>query len=172
MLAELQPLTEMLDAAFEKAQELLKGLNQQQLNWRPIEGATREEMTSSLYGLALHLSFVALNGANRIIGRAPDIYPEAEQGNNGIQAHGESAARALQVLVEAQTRVREVAEALTSSQLEEIRERRFGNWVAEPKTVRWMMWHILEHMMLHIGHMELTRQLVLQAKASAPMPQA
>lgn len=32
----------------------------------------------------------------------------------------------------------------------------------EPKTVRWLMWHILEHTTPHIGHMELTHQLALR----------
>lgn len=164
MLAELQPLVEMLDAWFTEARELLKDLSKQQLNWRPIAGTAREETTSSLYGLALHLSFVALNGANRAGGRAPDVYPEMANGNNGIDTQGENAERALQILTEAQTRVREVAETLTDEQLEELRERRFGNWVGEPKTVRWMMWHILEHTALHVGQMELTRQFVTQAR--------
>jgi hypothetical protein len=79
--------------------------------------------------------------------------------------------RALQLLEEARLFVREVEENLTGEQMEELRQRRFGNWVAEPRTVRWMMWHILEHTALHIGQMELTRQLVmhsLPAQLSAP----
>lgn len=58
--------------------------------------------------------------------------------------------------------MRKVAGELTAEQLDELRERRFGNWVAEPQTVRWLMWHILEHAALHVGHMELARQLVLR----------
>lgn len=162
MLIELQPLLEMLDTYFAEAQGLLKDLSREQLNWRPIQENTREEMTSSLYGLALHIALVAINGAARAAGRSPVFYPEAQQGNNGIECEGESAERALQLLMEARTLVHEVVETLTIEQLAEMRERRFGNWVGEPKSVRWMMWHILEHTALHVGHMELTRQLVLR----------
>jgi hypothetical protein len=49
MLAELQPLTEMLDAFFKEAEQLLQGLNKEQLNRRPLQGETREEITSSLF---------------------------------------------------------------------------------------------------------------------------
>jgi hypothetical protein len=164
MLAELQPLIEMLDRAFDEAEKLLQDLNSAQLNWHPLESATRSEMTSSLYGLALHLSFVAIKGASRVLGQIPDLaaFPEAAQGNNGIDSPGDGADHALLALSAARTCVHATAEALTTSQLDELRERRIGNWLAEPKTVRWMMWHILEHTMLHIGHMELTRQLLPQ----------
>lgn len=162
MLTELETLVEMLDAYFGQAQTLLQDLNREQLNWRPIEGETRAEMTSTLYGLALHLSFVAMRGAANVGGLHLDEYPEMAQGNNGIDTQGESPQRAIQLLEEARVLVREVAEKLTCEQLEELRERRFGNRVVEPKTVRWLMWHILEHTALHIGHMELTRQLALR----------
>lgn len=162
MLTELQPFVEMLDLFFAEARKLLEGLNTDQLNRRPIQDEAREEASSSLYGLALHMSLVAMRGATQASGRQLASYPEMFQGNNGINTPGESADRPIQVLNEAQAFVRIVAESLTAAQLDELRERRFGNWVAEPKTVRWMMWHILEHTALHIGHMELTRQLVLK----------
>jgi hypothetical protein len=103
-----------------------------------------------------------MRGAANAGGRTLEREPEMSLGNNGIEAQGENAEHAVQVLEKARTFVREVAEGLTAEQLEELRERRFGNWMAEPKTVRWMMWHILEHTALHVGHMELTRQLVLR----------
>lgn len=161
MLNEMQILIGMLDAYFAEAQALLKDLSKEQLNWRPVQGETREEMSSSLYGLALHMAFVAMRGAANVGGRTLENYPEMREGNNGITALAESAERATQLLDNARTLVREVAEELTAEQLEELRERRFGNRVAEPQTVHWLMWHILEHTALHVGHMELTRQLVL-----------
>src|SRR5260370_40072469 len=101
MLAELQPLTEMLDAFFGEARELLQDLSKEQLNWRPLQGETREEMTSSLYGLALHTAFVAINGAAKAGGRRPDTYPEMTRGNSGIESKGESPERARQLLEKA-----------------------------------------------------------------------
>ena len=163
MVHELQSLVEMLDAFFVEAQQLLTGLSSEQLNWRPTQSEAREEMTSSLYGLALHMALVAIRGAARAGGRVPGEYPELSQGNSGIESRGESPEHAIQLLEEACISVREVATSLSSEQLDEMRERRFGNWVGEPKSVRWMMWHILEHTALHIGHMELTRQLAIQS---------
>ena len=162
MINEMHSLIEMLDAYFSEAQSLIRALSKKQLNWRPIEGETREEMSSSLYGLALHIAFVAMRGAANVGGRSLENYPEMHKGNNGLAAQAESSERAEQLLEQARTLVHEVAEDLSAEQLDELRERRFGNWAAEPKTVRWLMWHILEHTTLHVGHMELTRQLVLR----------
>jgi len=63
--------------------------------------------------------------------------PEMGQGNNRIEVRGESAQRAIQLLERARIFVREVAQALSVEQLEEVRERRFGDRVAKLKTVRW-----------------------------------
>lgn len=160
MISEMQTLMELLDSAFAEARSLLQDLSIEQLNWRPMTGESRAEWTSSLYGLTLHLAFVAIKGANRVMGQAAnlDAYPEASEGNNGIARQGSEVERALQVLEKASRETRQAAEALTVAQLEELRERGFG----APQTARWMMWHILEHTMLHIGHMQLTRQLVLR----------
>ena len=163
MLAELKPLMELLDAFFEETKELLDGLNVDQLNWRPISGDDSGEATNSLYGLALHISFVAMRGASNAARRIMPEYPEMNSGNNAVSTRGESAERAIQILNEAQLFVRDVLFHLTPEQLEELRERRVGNWVGEPKSVRWLMLHILEHTALHIGHMELTRQLLLKS---------
>ena len=113
MLTEMETLIEMLDAYFGQAKNLLQDLSREQLNWRPIQGETRSEMTSSLYGLALHLSFVAMRGAANVGGLQLDEYPEMAQGNNGIDAQGENPQRAIQLLEEARVLVREVAEKLT-----------------------------------------------------------
>jgi len=66
-------------------------------------------------------------------------------------------------LNEAQTFVRHTLETLAPEQLEELRERRVGNWVGESKSVRWMILHVLDHAALHVGHMEITHQLLLKA---------
>jgi hypothetical protein len=161
MIPEMQTLMVLLDSAFEEAQSLLRDVSIEQLNWRPMTGESRAEMTSSLYGLTLHLAFVAIKGANRVMGHPAElsVYPEASAGNNGIALQGTDVERALHILAKARSETRQAAETLTTAQLEELRARDFG----EPQTARWMMWHILEHTMLHIGHMQLTRQLVLRA---------
>ncbi len=163
MLAELQVFTDLLNSWFSEAQRLLQDLSTEQLNWRPLVGETREQMSSSLYGLALHTSFVAMRGAANAGNRTLENYPELVQGNNGIESISEGAERALALLEEARLFVRDVASSLTESELEEMRQRRFGSVIVEPKSVRWLLWHVLEHTALHIGQMELTRQLALQA---------
>jgi uncharacterized damage-inducible protein DinB len=49
-----------------------------------------------------------------------------------------------------------ILSSLTSSQLEETRK--FRDRIV---TVRWAILHVIEHWAMHIGHMQLTRQLWL-----------
>lgn len=160
MIAELHPLWELLNQYFDQARSLIDGLTIDQLNWRPIEGETEGEATNSLYGMTLHISFIALNSAARVANRAPQFYPEMELGNTGLIAVAEHPERALELLKAAQAAVHEMMDSLTTEQLDEMRERRFGNWVAPSKSVRWMLTHVLDHTALHVGHMEITRQLL------------
>ena len=162
MLAEMKPLLELLEHYFRETRKLVEGLSTEQLNWRPISAETQNEATNSLYGLVVHIALGVMQIAGRAAGKSPPDFPELHNGNMGIETVGEGPDRAIELLNEAQIFVQDVLENMTAGQLEEVRQRRVGNWVAEPKTVHWMLLHVLDHTALHVGHMELTRQLVLK----------
>ncbi len=156
MLAEIEPLLDILDHYFREIRKLVGGLSTEQLNWKPLQGETQSEATNSLYATTLHISFVAIRIAAGAADKAPPDFPEMHQGNNGLEAIGTAPDRAIEMLNEAQLFVHDSAENLTEEQLAEVKQRRYG----EPKSVRWMMLHILDHTALHVGHMELLHQLV------------
>src|SRR6185437_13274154 len=81
-------------------------------------------------------------------------------------ATAESAAELQQLLDDSLARSRARLESLTTVQLDEAREHR-----GRPITVRWAAYHTLEHTALHVGHMQLTRQ-VYDEQAGAARPSA
>ncbi len=162
MLVEIKPLWELLEHYFREARKLVEGLSTEQLNWKPLEGDAQSEASNSLYGIALHIAFVSMSIAANIAGQPPPDYPEMRNGNSGLETVGESPERAIELLNEAQTYVEDILNSITPEQLEEMRERHAGNWVGEPKSVRWLLLHMLDHTALHVGHMEITHQFVVK----------
>ena len=151
MLKEIQGYLTILSELQAQVKNLLEGLPQEALDWRPVQGKG-ELATNSLAAIVAHLAGSETYWMKEIIGRQPIRRDrEAEfvtQGVNisDLKAKLDTAAR----------NAEEVISPLTESQLEEGRKFR-----DRPVTIRWSILHVIEHTAQHVGHMQLTRQLWL-----------
>ncbi len=122
----------------------LPGLPADALNWQPTEGA------NSLYVLATHVA-----GAERYwLGEVVGGQPQRRDREAEFRARGNDASAPLRALYDAGELSRQVLMSL-----------RPESWM-EPRTARgreytlgWCVLHAIEHAALHLGHMQLTRQL-------------
>lgn len=128
----------------------LDGLSREDLNWRPLENA------NSLYGLALHsLGNIEENILGILSAEPVHRDPEAE-----FTIQGDSAEPLLQKWNELQQRVTFVLNHLTAVELDRLYELpRY-----EPMTGREVLIYVVRHTAEHMGHAELTRDLLFSAQ--------
>lgn len=124
----------------------ISGLTTEALDWMP--GADM----NSLCVLVVHVT-----GATRfwvgdvVMGEASGRDRAAE-----FTANGWDAAALQKRLDDTLAYVRGACERLTLADLERVTDK---EWRGQPVTVDWALGHALEHMGLHLGHAQITRQL-------------
>jgi len=151
MLQEIQNYLTELDDLRNQGKELLEGLAQEALDWRPIEGEG-ELATNSLSIIATHLAGSETFWSSELIGgKKIDRDRDLEFKTKGISS-SELKGR----LDKAGKLTHEMLSSLTEKQLAESR-----NWRDRSINVRWCILHLVTHFAQHIGHMQLTRQLWL-----------
>jgi len=151
MIQEIQGYLAALNELRAQVETLLEGLPAEALDWQPIQGEG-EMATNSLAVLAAHLAGAETFWMKEIIARQPvQRNRDAE-----FQTRRADASKLKAELDVAGAVSKEVLSALKEGQMEEEREVR-GRKV----TVRWAVLHVFEHTALHLGHMQLTRQLWL-----------
>jgi uncharacterized damage-inducible protein DinB len=149
MLAELKTCLELLEGLREAAAACIEGLPAEALNWRPLEG-TDENETNSLAATFAHLTGSQRYWVGQIVGgRDARRVREAE-----FRVTAEDAGELLRQLEATYALLREVLAGVTAEQLDEA-----VDTGRRTVTRRWAMLHALEHGALHVGHMQLTRQL-------------
>ena len=129
--------------------EMLDGLPQEALEWRPFQGQG-ELATNSLAAIAAHVAGSGTYLIKEVIGRQP-INRDRE---GEFATRGEDVTALKARLDAAQTAIEKVLSPLTAAQLEE--DRKYRDRTAK---VRWIILHVIEHTGSHLGHMQLTRQL-------------
>jgi len=151
MIEEIQGYLTTMKEILDQMKSLLEGLPQEALDWRPIEGEG-ELATNSLAVMAAHLAGSGTYLIKEVIGRQPvQRDREAEFATRGVNAS------TLKARLDAAAKIIEqVLSPLTAGQMEE--DRKYRDRTA---TVRWIILHVIEHTALHLGHMQLTRQLWL-----------
>jgi hypothetical protein len=151
MIEEIQGYLTTMKEILDQMKSLLEGLPQEALDWRPIEGEG-ELATNSLAVMAAHLAGSGTYLIKEVIGRQPvQRDREAEFVTRGVNAS------TLKARLDAAAKIIEqVLSPLTAGQMEE--DRKYRDRTA---TVRWIILHVIEHTALHLGHMQLTRQLWL-----------
>ncbi len=155
MIHEIQGYLSSLNELRAQLKTLLEGLPAEALDWQPIRGEG-EMATNSLAVLAAHLAGSETFWMREIVGRQPvQRNREAEFLTRGVGAPKLTAELDFAGAVS-----KGVLSALNEGHLEEEREVR-GRKV----TVRWAILHVFEHTALHLGHMQLTRQLWLARSA-------
>jgi len=129
--------------------ELIHGLPIEALNWRPLTGGD-DHATNSLAVLVMHVTGAERYWVGEVFGGRPvQRDREAE-----FRAEGLTTEDLQRRLDEALSFVREVLTTTPAENLE--RTITVGE---RPVTGRWALLHALEHTALHLGHLQLTRQL-------------
>jgi len=151
MVKEIENYLSFLNDFRNQVKTLLEGLPKEALDWLPINGEG-ELATNSLAVMATHLAGSEAFWMKEIIGgqsihrdRGAEFVVKALEFPELI-AKLEAAAKDTQPILS----------SLTPSQLDETRK--FRDRIV---TVRWAILHVIEHFAMHIGHMQLTRQLWL-----------
>jgi uncharacterized damage-inducible protein DinB len=143
--AEAVELIRLLEDQHTYAGHALHQASPEALNWKPATTPC-----DSLAGLVRHIVAVQRLWLDAVIAGEP-VPPELATAH---AATAESAEELQHLLDDSLARSRARLESLTPSQLDETRERR-GRAI----TVRWAAYHTLEHTALHVGHMQITRQV-------------
>ncbi len=151
MIKEIQGHLTTINELQDQMKNLLDGLPQEALDWRPIEGEG-ELATNSLGVIVTHLAGSGTYLIKEVIGRQPVHRDrEAEFVTPGVNAS------TLKARLDAAAKIgEEFLSPLTAGQMEE--DRKYRDRTAK---VRWIILHVIEHTAQHLGHMQLTRQLWL-----------
>ncbi len=149
MLKEIEIYLSFLNDLRGQVKTLLEGLPKEALDWRPLDGQG-ELATNSLAVMTTHLAGSEAFWVKEIIARQPiQRNRDAEFIVKGLGVSD--------LLAKMETGAKDTAailSSLTSPQLEETRKFR-----DRTVTVRWGILHVVEHWAIHVGHMQLTRQL-------------
>jgi uncharacterized damage-inducible protein DinB len=156
---ELANYLERLEDLRGQMANLVAGLPAEALNWRPIEG--KDDMaTNSLAALAAHAS-----GAERFwIAEVVGGRPGARNREAEFARRATSSEQVAEWLEQTALQTRLVISGLADAVLDETRQIE-GHSVP----VRWCFLHVIDHTALHLGQMQITRQLWAGGK-SAPSP--
>lgn len=155
--AEAVELIRLLEDQHTYARHALEGAGREAINWKPAATPC-----DSLAGLVHHIVEVQRLWLDTVAGGEP-VPPGLATAH---QATADGADELIALLDASLAKSRARLAALTPAQLDEPRERR-GRTV----TVRWAAYHTVEHTALHVGHMQLTRQVYDdQAGAARPRP--
>ena len=149
MLKEVEGYLSILKDLRGQVKILSQGLSQPALDWQPIK-AEGDLATNSSGALIAHLAGSENFWIKEIIGGQPiQRNRDAEFVSKGMGAP-ELIAR----LDASAGDTERILPPLTSANLEETRKNR-----DRTVTVRWAILHVIEHTAMHVGHMQLTRQL-------------
>jgi uncharacterized damage-inducible protein DinB len=157
--AEAVELIRLLEDQHTFASHALQNASREAINWKPASTPC-----DSLAGLVHHIVEVQRLWLDTVIGGEP--VPDGLA--TAHQAEAESAEALLALMEESLAKSKARLESLRPEQYDEPRERR-GRQV----TVRWAAYHTIEHTAMHVGHMQLTRQVYDdQAGLAKPAPGA
>lgn len=156
MHAELQSYLDMIDDLRGQVADLIVDLPEDALNWRPHAGPLSAmdgddgHSTNSLAVLSAHIA-----GAERFwIGETVAGLPITRDRDAEFQTSSARAMELVELLDRAGSETRQVLSSLSESDL--AGERRIRSRTVP---VRWCILHVIDHTALHLGHMQLTRQL-------------
>jgi len=146
MLAILTEYAERLQTLHTGMEQIINGLPQAALDWTP-----GPEM-NSIHVLAVHVA-----GSERYwIGDVAGSDPSGRDRDAEFRSGGLDTYALIDLLDRTLAHSRAVLEGLEPADLETLRiSPRNGRQV----TVAWCLAHALEHTALHLGHMEITKQL-------------
>ncbi len=146
MEAEVQACLTELGILKAQVREAIKGLDDKAANWQPLA-----KDTNSIYAMIAHLAGSESFWARQIIqGQTIKRDRQAE-----LTASGELA----QIVATWDREGPENEKALEKLTLSQLAETRSVASQPRPVTVRWAILHLISHYAIHLGHIQLTRQL-------------
>ena len=135
-----------LQELHDEIRNAVKGLPQNALDWTPGSD------TNSLNALVVHLTGAERYWAGDVIVGAPSGRDrEAE-----FEAQGLSGTELIQRLNESEDYLQQ---ALETFALQDLDEKRISPRNGREVTVGWALCHLLKHTALHVGHIQIMRQL-------------
>ena len=150
MITECEGYARLLTELRTQIIDILREVPADQLNARPIEGDSHE--TNSLAVLASHVAGAEYHWLSEVVGQGewvrnrPDEFVENVKDASGLINKIEQTAAASE----------KVLSSLTERDLLGERERGGRTF-----PVRWCILHAIEHTALHLGHMQLTHQMIM-----------
>jgi len=128
--------------------DAIKGINDEAANWHPLS-----QGTNSIYAILSHIIGVDNFWVRQVInGEKLERNREAEFAAAG------KLAELIEHWEKAWTEVEPILAKLARGQLIETRTLPFGPGRG-PVTVQWVILHLISHYAIHLGHIQLTRQL-------------
>jgi uncharacterized damage-inducible protein DinB len=159
VLSEIDNFLSRIEDQRRTVRELVAGLPVEALNWRPIPRVEGEAF-NSIGVMATHIAGAEHFWIAEVVGRKPPTrVREAE-----FQVQDVQASALLDLLDRAREETLEVFSAFNETTLDETRMVQ-GRSMPEV-AVRWALMHIVEHTALHIGHMQITRQLWTEGQST------
>ena len=149
MLTELQNYLQRIENLRGQISDLIAAMPIEALNWRPIEGGN-DHVINSLAVLAVHVAGAEHSWMAEVIaGRPKTRRREAE-----FAAQVDDPAELMALLDNVADETRAIFAKLQPADLDDTRE-------VKGKTipVRWVILHVIDHLALHLGHMQITYQL-------------
>lgn len=165
MLAEVQAYLEMIEEVRGQVVKLLAevatgSLEAEALNWRPLAGD--DHATNSLAILGAHVAGSEHFWIGETVGGREATRVRADEFRTELDGVEEL----LQQLAAVGEETREVLEGLDEAALGGTREVPAGPGRVREVGVRWAILHVIEHSAMHLGHMQLTRQLWLAQRGA------
>ena len=158
MLTELQNYLQRLEDLRGQIKNLITTVTPEQLNLRPLQ--TDPEQTNTLAVLVAHVCGAEHFWISEILGGTPPTRDRAAE----FSTHATSQNELFQLLQQTSEETRAVLSALSLEELELSR-------LVEDKEVpvRWALLHVVDHTALHLGHMQMTYQLLTGSTVQAPL---
>jgi uncharacterized damage-inducible protein DinB len=139
-----------------QVRDLISGLPAEALNWRPLEG----DAVNSLAVLVAHIAGAEHFWIAEVVGGLPSTRDRDAE----FATQASDVSELSHLLENTGAETRDVFATLTEPDLDGTREAR-GRTIP----VRWCILHVIDHTALHLGHMQLTYQLLAEGQ-SEPSP--
>ena len=149
MTEEIKAYVSVLCNLRDQVKKMLAEWPSEALDWRPIEGQG-DLATNSAAIITAHLAGSETFWMKEVIGRQP-IHRDRDA---ELRTKGKAASGLGALLDGAAKTTEEVLSSLKPEQLNETRQVR-----DRTVTVRWSILHVIEHVAIHLGHLQLMRQL-------------
>jgi hypothetical protein len=147
MIPEIEECANILDGIKDEILDTIRDLDEAALNWTPLSA----EMTNSVYSLVVHICGSESQMIRHLVG---GLQINRDRDAEFI-AKGTSVAELEGLMKNASKTSREVLESLNAGQLTEVRDS--GLW--GKFTVRRAILRQIHHQALHLGQVQLTKQL-------------